>query len=638
MMRARWAARGWFLAWGLAACAGAWCQDLALSLRPVFDGMEPLDGPYPVRVELSNKGPDARGILKVTAGWYEMNYPVELPRGSRKELIAYPFDVVSGGEATFTLSTNQGRTERRLQSERWSYTQPSHVAMISDAAGELVFIRKEMESEDYGRPQSVKDVYVSPREAPDRPVGYVALTTVILGEGSERLDDAQVAAIQTWVLAGGRLVFVGGAASPILSDERWAAFLPIRRPRPSTIPGGALAGNGGGLEATVPVLLTDPAPGAFALLEGGRGASGKVLVWVKSVGLGRAIFWAFDLFVPPLSRWEGRRELFMDLVKPLDHSASTYIGPFVASTRNSDWMYAGAPPPGPPPATAAPQLPGSDPFSVRPLPADRVFWILAAFFVAVVPLNFIILRKMKRGELAWITSPILSLGFGAYFLASAGSLYAAKLSRATRGLVIGTQGSEQGYFLGRSEIFFPRGGNYDLGFSRVDQVRAGDDFSDDYYRPHRNRQNPLMRDLGAMDLGEIRAPRMSAGNLSFREFTFRQIVDLGGGFRLEGLRIQPGGKPQFLGRLLNASPYTLSGATLSWRGMSAKLDKSLAPGKSVQVAFPATNATRAEDLTKGPTLEGILEGPLRVGPQVGESVGPRSRISLFYTFAQEEQR
>lgn len=637
MKRARWAARGWLLAGGLAACACGWGQDLALSLRPVFEGMEPLDGPYPVRVELSNKGPDARGILKVTAGWYEMNYPVELPRGARKELVAYPFDVVSGGEATFTLSTNRGRSERRLQSERWSFTQPSHVAMISDAAGELVFIRKEMESEDYGRPQSVKDVYVSPQEAPDRPVGYVALTTVVLGEGSERLGDAQVAAIQTWVLAGGRIVFVGGAPSPILSDARWAAFLPIRRPRPSTIPGGALAGNGGGLEGTVPVLLSDPAPGAFPLLEGGRGASREVLAWEKAVGLGRAIFWAFDPFVPPLSRWEGRRELFMNLVRPLDHSASAYIGPFVAGARRDEWMYAVAPSTSAAPPATTP-LPRSDPFSVRPLPADRVFWVLAAFFVAVVPLNFIILRKVKRGELAWITSPILSLGFGAYFLASAGSLYSAKLSRATRGLVIGTQGSVQGYFLGRSEVFFPRGGNYDLGFSRVDQVRAGDDFSDDYYRPRRDRQNPLMRDLGAMDLGEIQAPRMSAGNLSFRAFTFRQIVDLGGGFRLEGLRFQPGAKPQFLGRLVNASPYTLSDATLSWRGQSAKLGKSIAPGKGVQLAFPATNATRAEELTKSPTLEGVLEGPLRVGPQVGEIVGPRSKINLFYTFAQGDER
>lgn len=621
MMRARRAATVGLLTACLLVPGGAVAQNLGLKLRPIFEGMEPLDGPYPVRVELTNKGPDARGVLKVTAGSYEMNYPVELPTGARKELVAYPFRVAIEGDAMFTLTTDRGRIQKRLQSEGWSYAEPSHVALISDAAGELVFVRKDSRSEESYRPQAVKDVYVSPREAPDRPVGYVALSAVVLGEGSERLDDSQVAALQTWVLAGGRLVFPGGAPNPLLSDPRWAAFLPVRHLRPSTVPGEALAGKGQ-LGATIPVLLGDPAPGALPLIQGTKG---KILAWEKPVGLGRTIYWAFDPFSPPVSRWEGRREVFMNTVRPLDRSASTIIGPYVASSS----QYAlGVVPPNTMPSP-------SDPFNVQPLPAGRVFWVLAAFFVAVVPLNFFILRRMKRGELAWITSPILSLGFGAYFLASAGSLYSAKLSRATRGLLIGTEGSPHAYFLGRAEIFFPRGGNYDLGFSRVDQVRPGEDVGDDYYYRHRGGQTPFMSDLAAIDLGEVRAPRMSTGNLSFREFTFRQVVDLGGGFRLGEPRVQPGGKPRYRARFVNASPYTLRNAVVQWTGMSAKAEGPIPPGKEVQLVFPATNAIRVEDLTRATTLEADLEGPLRVGPQIGEVVGPRSRIHLYYTLAPE---
>lgn len=634
--------KGCLVALGVTTIALVNGQDLRLQVGPVFEGMEPSDGPYPVRVELSNKGPDARGVLKVVSSWYEMNYPVELPTGARKELVAYPFDVAMDGEAVFTLTTNQGRIEHRMTSDRWSYVRPIQVALISDAAGELAFTRKEQDTDTYDRPTAVKDVYVQPQDAPDRPVGYASLVGVVLGEGSERLNDAQVAAIQTWALAGGRIVFVGGAVSPLLRDPRWASYLPVENAKPRTVPGSAFAGNGGGLKAAVPVLIGEPAPGAYDRFNGGKGAGDLPLVLTKPVGLGRAIYWSFDPFRPPMNRWEGRRELFLTTVEPLDQGASGYIGQFVGGyQRGPDWYPT---PAGPSPASArAPAAPyalptAEDPFSVRPLPANRVFWVLAAFFVAVVPLNFLILRKLKRGELAWVTSPILSVGFGIYFMASAGDLYAAKLSRATRGVVIGTEGSSVGYFLGRSEIFFPKGGNYDLGFSRVDQIRSGDDLGDDYYyyRSHQNRQNPLMRDLGAIDLGEIRAPRMSTGNLTFREFTFRQRVDLGEGFRLDGEITGAGPGSRLRGRLTNASPYTLTDAALRWGSLTAPIKGSIPPGKSVGVDVKGDPAGARPVLGLGIKLEGYLEGPLEVGPKIGDLVAGRSRTSLIYSLAVRE--
>src|ERR1700722_3425551 len=65
-------------------------SDLGMAALPLFVGMADGDC-YPLKVVLTNKGPDAVGEVVVHGTGITLHYPVELPRGTKKAFIAYPF-------------------------------------------------------------------------------------------------------------------------------------------------------------------------------------------------------------------------------------------------------------------------------------------------------------------------------------------------------------------------------------------------------------------------------------------------------------------------------------------------------------------------------------------------------------------
>src|SRR5438067_74336 len=88
-------------------------QKIFMTASPLYDGLQPGQGVTPVEVDLVNLGPDARGVVNVSVGSFNTNYPVELPQGARKRLITYPDcgDYVYGGQIQFQLITNRGRVK-----------------------------------------------------------------------------------------------------------------------------------------------------------------------------------------------------------------------------------------------------------------------------------------------------------------------------------------------------------------------------------------------------------------------------------------------------------------------------------------------------------------------------------------------
>ena len=66
-------------------------------------------------------------------------------------------------------------------------------------------------------------------------------------------------------------------------------------------------------------------------------------------------------------------------------------------------------------------------------PASQMLMVLAIYFVVVVPVNFLVLKKLGRGEWAWFTAPIISLIFAGVLFSRAQNLYSAKMSTASAG-------------------------------------------------------------------------------------------------------------------------------------------------------------------------------------------------------------
>ena len=567
-----------------AAALGA-DRDFTLNADPVFTGLQPTRGCFPIAVTVSNRGDHTRGVVRVTAGAFEMDYPIEVPRGAEKRLIVYPKaeGVYSHPDGVrIELRTPLGGRVIRYSpgvdtSFGWGSDADYYFVLVGDTAGEMTFLRtppREVDSVIYRL--NAPDAYAKPGELPDRPYGYSALAAVVMGGGSERMTDAEVRAIKSWLLSGGNVIFIGGASAPVLADARWKGLLPVSNLRPKTILAPKeLQDLGGSPPPAVPMSLMvgDPRPGARTFSVRGT----PLIVWGR-VGLGQVVYLAFDPFEPPINVWKGRRKLFRN-----------GLG-LHASLSGTDWLTSFSEPQG------GNEYPGSsyynpyaDPYGGETSPFDvqlpsfgTVFLILALYFLAVVPANYFILRKFRIGEKAWLTAPILSLAFAGAFFALAGSLYSQGLATATEGVVVLDSQVDEGYFLGRTQMFFPQGGAYDLGLKDVDRVHTQRFSGAERYSHYGD--DLAATALNAEDIGEIRVPRLRVSNLSFREIWFGKRVQAPNWLRadLEFTDIRGGEEPKasVSGAVYNRSPYTIRAAKLRAGGFEFDLGE-IGPGESV---------------------------------------------------------
>lgn len=634
-----------------AVTSAAWADDVTIEATPLWERQVPGANPYPMRVEISNSGPDTRGILRARTLNWEMNYPIELPKGAKKTLVAYPCNVSTMGEVTFEIQTEFERV-RKTASVETGLEGVATIGMISDAPGLAAFVRSDP-TPDSGRPPTVgvlepeetgaiRDVYVKPQDAPDRPAGYTGMGALVLGEGSDRLTDAQIAAIRTWNLSGGDLVFVGGASAPTLNDPRWRDILPL-------VPSGvkAVPGDYFSLPATVTTTI-----GSLSPLSQVDRTPGYVVSASRPHGLGRVVLLTYNPFEKPIEASPRRKDLFLQIFRGRDASRNAnLITQAIGSGDNTQVITTTTTMAGPGRTVVVRRIGAStterDPFNAQLPSTPKVFWILAAYFVLVVPVNLIVLRLLKRGEWAWLTTPLISVAFASIFFTAAGDLYEARLSVATRGLFVGQEGAPTGYVLAKSQIFFPRGGSYDLEFDGVDQVRTVQDTFGRSMNPFD--RSELFEEMSPIDVGHIEAPDMRVPNLAFREFTFREAIPMqadrsevagrGAAWFVSSGNPSNDGKA-LVGRIVNRSPYTLRDGMISLgSGRIVALSRNtLAPGESVDFSVPLNPTTeRITDpvwvglspIDDRVLLVGTLEG-FRAGPRLGRLVQERSPMKFVY--------
>lgn len=624
----------------LATTASA-AEPLAMTLEPVFQGFTPSYSATPVVVRVSNDGPDAEGELRIRSDTFDMVYPVSVPRGGVQRLVAYPTLEYSG--LRLTLRTNRGSLRQHIPPGFPPTAQGEVVLMISDAFGELAFLRTMSAQPAQLRGAGFSDAYCRPEMAPDRPVGYEGVSTIFLGHGAERLSDAQIQALRSWTVTGGSLIFVGGDRTAVLSDPRWDRVRPAKGFRARTLAKSEVLSQVGGWIEPGKVTLLDGTPAAGSTVL----RNGKVLVSAeKPVGMGRAVYLAFDPFSKQLIGWPGRGSALRRVARlGMIHRGGALLATY---GQISTLEYPMAPatavdPPGS--ATAAPFVPqapvapsADDPFSATLPPTERIFQVLGAYFIVVIPLNFLLLKRLKRGELAWVTAPLISLAFAGILFTSAQALYSAKTSTSTSGLLVAQEGIPEAMFIGTSQIFIPESGGYDLGLKDVDGFGFDDSINYGAYGPRRNDN----MELGASDHGTVEVKRMRAKNLTFREMTYRQKFEAGGWFDFKVLKST---SQSVRVQVKNNGPYAVTQGYISAGHSLTKLPRALAPGDAATVEIPMRTIrfkggdwTTADPRivtgpTKGLALLGQLKG-LRPGPQVGANIAERTSVTML-AFADE---
>lgn len=611
--------------------------DLKIQVEPAFVGFGPANGVAPIAVTLKNLGPDARGSLHLSSGNFNMEYPIELPRGSVKRLVTYPIIDV-GSEIGVELSTNQGKAHTTYRQFQFADANSQTVLLIGDTEGDLIFLRTRADQ------SQMWDAYVKPELAPDRPIAFGGMSAVVLGPGAERLSDESVHALHSYVAKGGTVAFFGGASSPTLTDKRWSDVIPVRAGLPKKVSDSELLSN-----------LDDHSPGAFTILDSTpvEGAAARregdhVILARRDIGLGKTVFLAFNPLEPPFTRWPGKRLLFSKILHPIDSArAKGYLDAFQTSLNDNEPR-----PYTPYSSTSSMQYPpAADPFSTELPPTGRVLWILVGYFVAIIPVNFLLLKKLKKGELAWFTAPLISVAFAGAFFAAAKDLYSAKLSRATQGLIVATQAGTDDVFIGRSQMFFPQGGEFDLKMAGVESIGPARSPYDYYYGYRRQADDNALDDLNPVDVGHVVISHMDVNNLAFRELAYQQISTPS-----RWVKVDLNRETHKL-TLTNISSYDLADCSAIVAGETFQVAPHLAPHSSKTVSLPASISRQVvEEQTRGgpapysggpqpalqyrdlaeitsQTKEIVVKAVVSdapVGPLVGSAVGSRQNIMLAF--------
>ncbi len=404
----------------------AWAQSVEWDASLGFDGAWKRDTWTPVFVDISNQGDSQTGEIHIPLVQHRgpsarriLNYslPVELPRNSKKRFV---LNIRPEGTEKIYLRVGRQEMERDLTAPQWASPDDTLVVVLGGERGLLNFLTGTPAAPrpDFLLGYDERQVMGGPQVAasdtpsfhvgharwdslPDTWLGWDGVDVVILGDaGFVGASEGALDALLTWVQLGGTLVVPGGPLAPQMSVSPIGHLLPI------DVRGTATAPHLGALEAWTQheierrsALVADgPAAEEARVL---CGSNEDPLIAVREAGAGRIAMTAFDFTSAPIKYWDGQSAMWQRLLA--EAPAPPFLTPM--GEHRTPYGYSMA---------------LADAASYTPAAALPPFWLLlgflGAYIIVLVPVNYSLLKRLDRRELAWITTPAIVLVFtlGAY--------------------------------------------------------------------------------------------------------------------------------------------------------------------------------------------------------------------------------
>ncbi len=543
--------------------------------------------PTPVRVTLDNGGPATRVTVNLfeTFGGVNQEGPpacqlphVRLPAGARQRYFLYPVaSRVARAPAVVTLE-DSGRELQRLgltplplgADDRFMVALGGGTDSLKSLSGQVL--------SSVARPYPTLQVGVAlPDELPTQAQGFLAADLLYLGDlNADELDPGQQAAVTDWVAAGGTLVVSGGASWARLRHPFYSRLLPVE-------PNGSQVVNDAAALSTVggaPGPAGRPFLAARSRVIGDRTVSilksgGEPLLVRGRYGMGSVLFLAFDPGSPPFREWHGVTRFWLTLARG-SAARRNYLD---AVLRGEQQEYVGMPGATSGTATVLPPLA----LAQAPAALSRAelpgFWVVAGFLIAyvimLVPATYVFLRRGRRLELAWLTSPAIVLLFllGAYGIGY--TIRGGELLLVRAAVVEAGTGSARGQQVTYAGLFSPRRATFRIATSRPGTwLREVDPAAG-------SEQDAQRRSIvNALEPARFDAFRQEMWDIGF--FRASGAIDLGAGFVLE----RAGGGQ----RLVNRSPFDLEDCLLVQDQGHRRLDP-LPRGSAVALRAPQGSAT-----------------------------------------------
>jgi hypothetical protein len=548
--------------------ADAQGQDaITLTARAGFDGICKQAAWIPVWVNVENTGKDLEARVEVS---FKVNgetsiykAEVSLPSSSRKELQFYVHP--SGNIRTLTTSLKSGNTTLAATTTTINCTPSENwiVGLVADASsnlGEVGTIQ----------PLSglVRKTEINLADLPERVEGWEALDVLaISGVDTGALNREQRSALREWLARGGKLLVVGGPKWQAVSaglDE----VLPVQISATQKV---------GNLSALAYYLRTEnPLVGGASLSDGSvrEGANvlveqdGIPLVVERQIGFGKVIYLAADPALQPLSDWDEMDALYGLLLNPrsvpprwIDGAWDNYSANQALSTLSN--------------------------FEIPSL--IYILCWLGGYIALIGPINYLLLKRIRRNQLAWVSVPALALAFTVIAYVTGGITRGSGPILNRLAVVQAWEGQEQAQVRALVGLYSPNRATYTLQadtllFTPFDESGSWLESQGDA-----TSQLPEVR----VEAGGMKS-FMAEGSMTALSITHDLVLQISDK------------NPKLTGTVTNDSPYTLKNAVIVTQGYYKRLGD-LPPGKNVQIDLSVTNGSSGPLSTTSP--ETLLQIP-----------------------------
>ena len=395
-----------------------------------------------IRVDLSNDGPAFTGELRLvggTQGRTRFAVPVDLPTTSRKAYTLHAQAPAFGSSLEVALVADEAVVTRRAVAFALHDPGQLVIGVVAERPGPLVAALGRLRDPVGPQPAVVQ---LTVADLPERPEAWSALDRLVWQDvDASRLSAEQLAALRTWLAGGGRLTIVGGSGGLGLLGGFPDELLPFRPTVTIDVDPEAIRGLVGGTlprgAEALPALAGSPAAGARAL----AGSGDRAIAGDRPFGSGAVTLAGFDPSTPWLAESTSVDVLWASLV-PARGTARTPLivgddGILVSLLATM-------------PALALPSIGG-------------LLLLLLGYILLIGPVNYLVLRRLDRREWAWVTMPVLVVGFTVAAFAIGFVLRGTDVIVNQIALVRaapGTDAAQAQVYLG---VFSPTRGSYEVG-------------------------------------------------------------------------------------------------------------------------------------------------------------------------------
>lgn len=410
-------------------------------------------------------------------------------------------------------------------------------------------------------PATVQVAEAAAADLPDRAAGYGGVSAFLLRSDApiEALTEAQTDALKAWVSSGGHLVVCGGSDPTRFGSAFFDGLLP------------AAVGTSG-------TLTPKPLPGVRIVQAATDGAPQIV---AGPYGAGTVTLTAFDPTLPAYqsANLSALPPVWQTLLGSWNDSAASVLAMTGQREENYNAFYFGNTPPLL--SEAVMRGPSLD------APGTSVIAIfLLIYLVILVPVNYLVLKRMDRKEWAWGTIPALVLlfaagTFGVGYAAKGGSVF---VNRAA--LVETSAGQREAGVYSEIGLFSPRRSSYDVDLAGDNLVSAVPNPGTDYSGRAGDMQGSGSAQFVETPAG-VSLPGTPVNMWAMRAFDAQSTTDLGG--KIDGSLSDKA--YTVTGTITNRTPYALTDCTVFYAGHWLSLGP-VAPGATL--AVPGASLSRAQ--------------------------------------------